>query len=71
MTRTCLGSHAAGHTAGPAEGGHATCSEVSLTYFAYPDHVKQVAMTPEIAPDGPIYDAEDFRREVKMQRHAG
>jgi len=47
---------------GDSEGGHATCSEVSLTYYAYPEHVKQAAMTPEIAPDGPIYDAEDFRR---------
>jgi len=47
---------------GNSEGSHATCSEVSLTYYAYPDHVKQAAMTPEIAPEGPIYDADDFRR---------
>lgn len=47
---------------GSAEGSHATCSEISLTYYAYPDHQKQAAMTPEIAPSGPIYDAEDFRR---------
>ncbi|GAB5470420.1 MAG: creatininase family protein [Rhodospirillales bacterium] len=47
---------------GPAEGGHATCSEVSLTYFGYPQHQKNAAMTPEIAPNGPIYDAADFRR---------
>lgn len=45
-----------------SEGSHATCSEVSLTYYAYPDHVKSVSMTPEIAPTGPIYDADDFRR---------
>ncbi len=47
---------------GAAEGSHATCSEVSLTYFAYPDFIKKVAMTPEIAPNGPIYDADDYRR---------
>ena len=47
---------------GDSEGSHATCSEVSLTYYAYPDHVKDVAMTPEIAPKGPIYDAADYRR---------
>jgi len=47
---------------GMAEGSHATCSEVSLTYYAYPEHVKTAVMTPEIAPSGPIYDADDFRR---------
>jgi creatinine amidohydrolase len=44
------------------EGHHATPSEVSVTYFAYPEAQKQVAMTPKIAPVGPIYDAEDYRR---------
>ena len=47
---------------GAAEGSHATCSEVSLTYYAYPEQVKSAEMTPEIAPSGPIYDADDFRR---------
>ncbi len=47
---------------GAAEGGHATCSEVSLTYYGYPQHQKNASMTPEIAPTGPIYDAADFRR---------
>ncbi len=47
---------------GDSEGSHATCSEVALTYYAYQDHVKDVAMTPEIAPKGPIYDAADYRR---------
>lgn len=46
---------------GSAEGSHATPSEVSLSYFAYPQAVKQVAMHPRIAPDGPIRDAADFR----------
>jgi creatinine amidohydrolase/Fe(II)-dependent formamide hydrolase-like protein len=44
------------------EGSHATPSEVSVTYFGYPEAQKHVAMTPRIAPTGPIYDAEDYRR---------
>ena len=47
---------------GDSEGSHATCSEVSLTYYAYPEHVKSAEMTPKIAPNGPIYDADDYRR---------
>jgi creatinine amidohydrolase len=44
------------------EGSHATPSEVSVTYFAYPASQKRVEMTPKIAPNGPILDAEDYRR---------
>ena len=44
------------------EGSHATPSEVSVTYFGYPEAGKRVEMTPKIAPVGPIYDAEDYRR---------
>ncbi len=47
---------------GSSEGSHATCSEVSLTFYAYPDHVKKAKMTPKVAPTGPIYDADDYRR---------
>jgi creatinine amidohydrolase len=47
---------------GDALGSHATPSEVSLTYYVYPEAVKSVKMTPEIAPEGPIYDADDYRR---------
>jgi len=47
---------------GEAEGSHATPAEVALTYFVYPEAVKSVEMHPEIAPNGPIYDAEDYRR---------
>ena len=36
------------------EGSHATPREVSVTYFGYPDAIKRVAMTPRIAPNGPI-----------------
>jgi creatinine amidohydrolase len=35
---------------------------VSVTYFAYPQAVKSVAMSPRIAPNGPILDADDYRR---------
>jgi len=44
------------------EGSHATPSEVSVTWFGYPQTVKSVAMSPRIAPTGPILDADDYRR---------
>ncbi|MGI9336711.1 MAG: creatininase family protein [Gammaproteobacteria bacterium] len=47
---------------GHAEGSHATPSEVAITYFAYPEHVKTASMSPKIAPNGPILDAADYRR---------
>jgi creatinine amidohydrolase len=43
-------------------GSHATPSEVSVSYYACPQAVKVVEMTPEIAPEGPIRDADDYRR---------
>ncbi len=46
---------------GDAEGSHATPSEVSLTQYAFPESVKRAAMSPEIAPKGPIHDAQDYR----------
>lgn len=46
---------------GASEGSHATPSEVSLTYYAYPDDIKQVAMSPAIAPSGSFYDASHYR----------
>lgn len=46
---------------GRAEGRHATPSEVALTWFAYPEAVKHVVMSPELAPNGEIHDAKDFR----------
>ncbi|HKY96207.1 MAG TPA: creatininase family protein [Kiloniellales bacterium] len=49
---------------GGSEGSHATCSEVSLTWYAYPDRAKPGhPMSPEIAPNGQIYDAADYRRQ--------
>ncbi len=47
---------------GSSEGSHATPSEVSLTYFAYPDAVKSAPQSPRLAPNGPILDADDYRR---------
>lgn len=50
---------------GDAEGFHATPSEVALTYYGYPDdaaRVKKNKLSPKRAPQGPIYDAEDYRR---------
>lgn len=47
---------------GNQEGSHATPSEVALTQYVYPDHIKQAALDPAIAPAGyPIYGATDFR----------
>jgi len=47
---------------GDAEGYHATVSEVALSYYTHPEAVKQVSMSPPIAPTGDIYDAEHFRQ---------
>jgi creatinine amidohydrolase len=46
---------------GDSEGSHATPSEVSLSYYAFPDHVKKAVIEPKIAPKGPIRDAQDYR----------
>jgi len=50
---------------GEGEGFHATPSEVALTYYGYPEdgaRVHQKTLKPRLAPLGPIYDAEDYRR---------
>lgn len=44
------------------EGQHATPSEIAVAWFGYPEAVKDVVMTPKIAPVGPIRDAQDYRR---------
>ncbi|MCP4492627.1 MAG: creatininase family protein [Gammaproteobacteria bacterium] len=48
---------------GNQEGSHATPSEVSLTFYAHPDKVKTVTMSPEIAANGTIRDANDYRAQ--------
>ncbi len=45
------------------EGSHATPSEISVTWFGYPEAVKHAgSLSPKIAPTGPILDADDYRR---------
>ncbi len=48
---------------GDAEGSHATPSEVSLAWHAWPEAAKPGPLSPEIAPKGVIRDAEDYRRQ--------
>ncbi|MCP4288227.1 MAG: creatininase family protein [Gammaproteobacteria bacterium] len=48
---------------GDQEGSHATPSEVSLTFYAYPEDVKSAPMSPELAPVGNIRDADDYRAQ--------
>jgi creatinine amidohydrolase len=47
---------------GRAEGSHATPSEVSLTWAAYPEAARPMTLDPEIAPKGEFTDAADYRR---------
>src|SRR3546814_2675728 len=48
---------------GSEEGSHATPSEVSVTYHAYPEAAKSVAeLSPRVAPSGGFADAADYRR---------
>ncbi len=50
---------------GDAEGSHAAASEISLTYYGYPEDGARVAgaeLSPKRAPKGTFYDAEDYRR---------
>ncbi|MFQ5958224.1 MAG: creatininase family protein [Alphaproteobacteria bacterium] len=47
---------------GDREGSHATASEISVTQYAYRDHIKKAPLDPPLAPSGGFYGAEDFRR---------
>lgn len=47
---------------GDAEGSHATPSEVSLTWYAYPEAERRMVMDPGVAPRGTFTDAIDYRR---------
>jgi creatinine amidohydrolase len=47
---------------GDSEGSHATPSEVSLTWYAYPEAAKPMTLDPPVAPRGTFTDADDYRR---------
>jgi creatinine amidohydrolase len=47
---------------GNALGSHATPSEVAVTWHAFPQAIKNVEMSPRIAPNGEFHDADDYRR---------
>ncbi|MFK7830753.1 MAG: creatininase family protein [Congregibacter sp.] len=44
------------------DGAHATASEVSVTYAAYPEHIRDVPLEPRVAANGSFTDAEDYRK---------
>lgn len=48
---------------GNQEGSHATPSEVALTQYVYPNHIKTAPLSPKVASGHPIYSAVDFRRK--------
>ena len=43
------------------DGAHATASEVAVTYAAYPEQVREVALEPKVAPQGRFTDADNYR----------
>jgi creatinine amidohydrolase len=47
---------------GSQEGSHATPSEVSVTFHAYPEAIKQAVLSPAVAPSGRFTDSADYRR---------
>ena len=44
------------------EGAHATPSEIAVTWFAYPDQVREAAFEAAAPPMQPFADAQDYRR---------
>ena len=59
-------SNLAAELYGEADGSHATASEVAVTYALFPKtaaRVQTVPLEPEIAPEGKIYDARDYREK--------
>lgn len=46
---------------GEQEGSHATPSEVAVTQYVYPEAIKKVVLSSDVAAGFPIYGATDFR----------
>jgi len=46
---------------GASHGSHATPSEIAVTWAIHPEAIKQVEMSPKVAPTGRFTDAEDYR----------
>lgn len=53
LSRDLFGSH---------EGAHATPSEVAVTQYVWPEHIKTVPLVGEAPGAGMFYDARDYRR---------
>ena len=53
---------AAAQLFGDAEGHHATCSELALTFYAHPEKERCELLEPRRAPVGAFYDCDDYRR---------
>ncbi len=48
---------------GKADGQHATCGEISVTQHLFPDHIKEAALDPQVAPPARgFHDAADYRQ---------
>ena len=47
---------------GADEGSHATCSEVSVTWYAFPEHIKSANFKERAPAYTGIHDAADYRR---------
>ena len=50
-------------------GSHATPSEIAVTQAAYPDRIKTADYSPQIAPNGVIRDALDYRARFRRCRN--
>ncbi|MCC6470956.1 MAG: creatininase family protein [Alphaproteobacteria bacterium] len=47
---------------GGREGSHATPSEVAMTWYKFPEHIKTAPLDPPLPPSGRFFGAADYRR---------
>jgi len=47
---------------GGREGSHATPSEVAMTWYRFPEHIKTAPLDPALPPSGRFFGAADYRR---------